>query len=46
MSDMSELHWDWDGDPDPEQQAKIDAFYADLFYEPELTPPEHHEEQP
>jgi hypothetical protein len=32
--------------PDPEQQAQIDAFYADLFFEPELNPPPHLEEQP
>ena len=47
---MSRHYQEWDEPdtdpdaPDPEQQAQIDAFYEDLFFEPELTPPEHHEE--
>ena len=48
---MSRHFGDWSGEPDtdpdapdPEQQVRIDAFYADLFFEPELNPPEHHEE--
>ena len=32
--------------PDPSQQALIDEFYENLFYEPELTPPPHLEEAP
>ena len=33
--------------PDPEQQARIEAFYDNLFYTPDLsTTPIHHEEKP
>ena len=32
--------------PDPEHQALIEAFYNNLFFEPELNPPPHLEEAP